>query len=91
MATTNLTLISSDGKAVARRSSQPRPYTTYYFAKGQLRPIRIARSSSPTAAVAAVVRRILNGEKIMVAEVCNQQGKLLKTVSVRYRKITVAG
>ena len=91
MATTNLTLVTSEGKPVARRNGQPRPYTTYYFEKGKLRPIRIARSSSPTAAVAAVVRRILNGEKIAVAEVCSAHGKLLKTVSVRYRKIAISG
>ena len=91
MSKVNLTLVSSDGKLAARRHSQPRPYTTYYFAKNQLRPIRVARSSSPTAAVAAVVRRILNGEKIAVAEICDQNDKLLKTVSVRYSKITIAG
>lgn len=91
MATTNLTLVTSEGKPVVRRQGQPRPYTTYYFAKNQHRPLRIARASSPTAAVAAVVRRILNGEKIAVAEVCDSNDKLLKTVSVRYRKITVSG
>jgi hypothetical protein len=68
---------------------RPRPYTTYYFKRGQLSPIRIARSTSPTAALCAVVRRIGEGEPIYVAEIINSTGKLLKTVRVHYRKIEI--
>jgi hypothetical protein len=73
--------------SIARR--RPRPYTTFYFKRGQMSPIRVARSTSPTAALCAVVRRIGEGEPIYVAEIINSNGKLLKTVRVHYRKIEI--
>ena len=87
---THLKVVKSATEAVdtiARR--RPRPYTTFYFKRGQLSPIRIARSTSPTAALCAVVRRIGEGEPIHVAEIINSNGKLLKTVRVHYRKIEI--
>lgn len=88
MATPNLKLVSATPET-GKRAGTPRPYVTYYFVHGQRRPIRIARSTSPTAAVCAVIRRIGQGEKIAVAEVTNQYGKLVRLVKIHYRKITI--
>lgn len=88
MATTNLKLVSSHPDTESRRRA-PRPITTYYFTQGQRRPVRISRSSSPTAALCAVIRRLGNGEEIKVAEVIGPTGKLLRTLTVHYGKITI--
>lgn len=88
MATTNLKLVSSSLVADSRRRS-PRPITTYYFRQGQRSPIRISRSSSPTAAICAVLRRLGDGEDIKVAEVIGGNGKLLRTLTVHYGRVTI--
>ena len=88
MATTNLKLVTSQPDAIVGRRA-PRPFTTYYFTHGKRSPIRVARSSSPAAAVVAVVRRVMLGEAISVAEVLDSRGKLLRTVKTHYGKITI--
>lgn len=85
---TQLKLVSSQPDA-GRRTGTPRPITTYYFSKSARRPLRIARSTTPTAALCAVIRRIGLGEPIAVAEVCNEHGKLLRTLTCRYGRITI--
>jgi hypothetical protein len=71
------------------RKGRVRPITTYYFRRGQLRPLRISRSTSVEAALRAVVTRIQQGEPIWVAEIINAQGRLLRTATVRYRSIII--
>lgn len=89
MATTNLKLISNTPDA-GKRSGTPRPITTFYFTRGQRRPIRIARSTTPTAAICAVLRRIGLDEPISVAEVIDSRGKLIRVLKVHYGKITIS-
>lgn len=88
MATTNLKLVTTDPEAHSRRRAS-RPITTYYFRNGQRSPIRISRSSSHTAAICAVLRRLGDGEGIKVAEVIGPTGKLLRTLTVHYGKVTI--
>lgn len=89
MATTNLKLVSATPDT-GKRSGTPRPITTYYFTHGQRRPIRVARSTTPTAALCAVLRRIGEGEKISIAEVVDNNGRLVRTLKVHYNKVTIA-
>lgn len=65
--------------AVNPRRYPQRLFTTYYHARrNTFHPIRVSHSSSPAAALAAVVRRIYQGERISVAEVCDRHGNLVR-------------
>lgn len=81
-----LKLVPTEQKA---RAARPRPITAYYFKGDQFRPIRVSRSTTLSHALSAIVKRVIDGEPIKVAEIVNQNGKLLKTVIVRYRKIEI--
>lgn len=84
---TQLKLVSNE--VPAARKSRTRPITAYYFKKGQLRPLRVSRSTSAKTALKAIIGRIVDGEPIGVAEVVGTNGKLLHTVTVHYRRITI--
>ena len=72
-----------------KRNTRKRPITTYYFKRGQLSPLRISRSTSVEAALRAVVTRIQQQEPIWAAEVVSSTGRVMRTVTVRYRSITI--
>jgi hypothetical protein len=83
-----LTLVSSAPDS-GRRSGTPRPITAYYFTSGRRSPIRISRSTTAVAATCAVLRRLDQGEPIRVVEVVDQHGRLLRTITVRYGKVSI--
>lgn len=90
MATTNLKLVSKSPETGSRQGT-PRPITTYYFAPNQRHPTRIARSTTPTAAACAVLRRIGEGEDISVADIIGPNGRLLRTIKVSHEKVVISG
>jgi flavin-binding protein dodecin len=82
----NLKLVTT---SELKRATRSRPYTSYYFKRDQMRPLRVSRSTSVAAALCAIIRRIADGEPIRVAEIVNSNGKVVKTVLVHYRKIEI--
>lgn len=74
--------LPADERTPTGRRRSPRPITSYYFVRGKRRPTRVSHSTGLPAALAAIVKRVSNGETIHAVEVCDQNDRLLRTVVV---------